>query len=572
MVKLNEGIAKIKKGSTLESLYNRLKVGMEASANEKLPDWTSSDYVTIGEDGQYSVDEAKINSEVKEYQSITRQNTAFLLADAVVSSIGDGGESGEGVKGAVKITGDSMTGKLNTLYGFSAGDNGVEILTVYQTVAENPDDRKSIVKIDGELHLGSNGLYINESNVLSYNNDVLALNAGNIALNADKVTCTGEIVIGDLSMSKDGIRFRGYDFYHSGNSNKEDVDWTMRNGVISQDLTVGGSSVFSGNVSALYGASLGYGGNEIFSISADKTATLAGDLNILSGGIKFDGDYIIHVKNKNVISFSASNKILNLGDDNTRAISLQSSIYDDDYEYELITKFGSAHFPESFKAGHGFGNTLIETYKNSDKNSGVIFGKYLKFTSDAGPGFYSDGDSLLFEAPYHYNTNVGDDVVENTIQKTTKIGYIDSTSLYAPLDRKSSSLKFTTDSDFYVFDKPIECDTSIGISGCKTRLLKNELFFNDGVYWISLQDGVKHYGNAYMVNDIGSVTFSSGFAGSGWKIYKNKLTGNICATFDELTIRKKMRVYELEVQKISATNGSLWVSDACSGDLVEEIT
>ena len=102
--------------------------------------------------------------------------------------------------------------------------------------------------------------------------------------------------------------------------------------------------------------------------------------------------------------------------------------------------------------------------------------------------------------------------------------------------------------------------------------MKNELFFNDGVYWISLQDGVKHYGNAYMVNDIGSVTFSSGFAGSGWKIYKNKLTGNICATFDELTIRKKMRVYELEVQKISATNGSLWVSDSCSGDLVEEIT
>ena len=34
-------------------------------------------------------------------------------------SIGDGGESGEGVKGAVKITGDSMTGKLNTLYGLS---------------------------------------------------------------------------------------------------------------------------------------------------------------------------------------------------------------------------------------------------------------------------------------------------------------------------------------------------------------------------------------------------------------------------------------------------------------------
>jgi len=50
------------------------------------------------------------------------------------------------------------------------------------------------------------------------------------------------------------------------------------------------------------------------------------------------------------------------------------------------------------------------------------------------------------------------------------------------------------------------------------------------------------------------------------------LTGNISATFDDLTIRKKMRIYELEVQKQSVTNGSWWVSDACSGDLVEEIS
>ena len=86
-----------------------------------------------------------------------------------------------------------------------------------------------------------------------------------------------------------------------------------------------------------------------------------------------------------------------------------------------------------------------------------------------------------------------------------------------------------------------------------------------------MSDGVKYYGNAYIVNNIGSVEFSSGFAGSGWQIYQNLLTGNISATFDELTVRKKMRIYELEVQKQSVTNGSLWVSDACSGDLVEEV-
>lgn len=67
-------------------------------------------------------------------------------------------------------------------------------------------------------------------------------------------------------------------------------------------------------------------------------------MNIITGGIQFDGDYIIHTKNNNVISFSASNKILNLGDDNTKQINLQTSIYDDDGEYEMISKYGSAYF------------------------------------------------------------------------------------------------------------------------------------------------------------------------------------------------------------------------------------
>lgn len=47
--------------------------------------------------------------------------------------------------------------------------------------------------------------------------------------------------------------------------------------------------------------------------------------------------------------------------------------------------------------------------------------------------------------------------------------------------------------------------------------------------------------------------------------------GGVHATFDTLTIRKKARFYELEVQKLSVTNGSLWVSDSCSGDEVREI-
>ncbi|KAB5198360.1 hypothetical protein GAC40_15430, partial [Bacteroides thetaiotaomicron] len=392
-----------------------------------------------------------------------------------------------------------------------------------------------------------------------------------IALNGD-VICSGYIRLGDLEISKDGISYQGNEFYHSGNSNKEDVSWTMKDGTVAGNLSVKGTSTFQSGITALYGVDLGFDNTSVLVISAKRLAQLTGDLNIVTGGIKFDDNYIIHVKNNNVISFSASNKILNWGDDNTKQINLQTSIYDDDGEYEMISKFGSAYFPESFKAGHNLGNILIETYKKSSEDSGVIFRRYIRLKSEDGPGFYSDGDSVFVEAPFKYNKVADDDTVQISEIIKSSFGYVESLSLYAPLNRKSSSLMFSTDADFFVFDKPIEGKKSIGIADSKTRLLPNELFFDDSIYWLALDNGVKHYGNAYFVNDIGSVTFSSGFAGNGWGIIQNKLTGNTSATFDDLTIRKKMRIYELEVQKQSVTNGSWWVSDACSGDLVEEIS
>ena len=526
MAKLNEGISQIKKGSALETMYNRLLTGMEQASHETLPDFTGSDYV----DG-YVVNEEKINLEIHEYENITRKNSAYLLANTIISSLSSEEGGGSGTGGFVSINGDSMAGLLKALYGFTAGDNGIKI---------------------------------NGCNVISYDNDIIALNGD--------VICSGYIRLGDLEISKDGISYQGNEFYHSGNSNKEDVSWTMKDGTVAGNLSVKGTSTFQSGITALYGVDLGFDNTSVLVISAKRLAQLTGDLNIVTGGIKFDDNYIIHVKNNNVISFSASNKILNWGDDNTKQINLQTSIYDDDGEYEMISKFGSAYFPESFKAGHNLGNILIETYKKSSEDSGVIFRRYIRLKSEDGPGFYSDGDSVFVEAPFKYNKVADDDTVQISEIIKSSFGYVESLSLYAPLNRKSSSLMFSTDADFFVFDKPIEGKKSIGIADSKTRLLPNELFFDDSIYWLALDNGVKHYGNAYFVNDIGSVTFSSGFAGNGWGIIQNKLTGNTSATFDDLTIRKKMRIYELEVQKQSVTNGSWWVSDACSGDLVEEIS
>lgn len=584
MIQLNENIANIPKGSALEGMYNRLVAGLEKASQESLPDLTGPEYVHVAEDGSglllldkdvfpftfesSIVDEAKINATIKEYENISRKNSAYLLANATVTSLGIGDKGG--ISGAVSLNGDSMLGKLNTLYGFTSGANGIKILDVYQTTEEDPSGRTSIVSIDGELHLNSHGLYINGHNVLDHNNDALSLNANNIKLNGD-VTCSGVIRLDKLTISKDGINYNNLEFYHSGNSNRKEVDWTMRNGHIYSSLTVEGSSTFKSTVSAVNGVTLGYNNAGVFAITKANLAQLTGTLNIISGSIQFNGNNIIHIKNEKVVSFSAANKILNLGDDGTLKITLQSGIYDDDGEYELISKFGAAYFPESFKAGHGLGNTLMTTYKVSAENSGVIFHRHLKFVENGGPGFHSDGETLIFEGPFRYNDTPEHGSSQLTERHNTSLGYKISTSLYAPANRVSASMVFTTDADFYVFDKPLEGKKSLGISGSKTRILENTLFFNDNIYWLATGDGVKHYGHAYFNGDIGSVTFSSGFAGSGWKIYKNGLTGNICATFDEVTVRKKMRIYEFEVQKHSATNGAMWISDSCSGDIVEEI-
>lgn len=59
---------------------------------------------------------------------------------------------------------------------------------------------------------------------------------------------------------------------------------------------------------------------------------------------------------------------------------------------------------------------------------------------------------------------------------------------------------------------------------------------------------------------IRSYSFTSGFAGSGWQI--DQSSGATNAEFDNLTVRGTMRVYELLIQQIRATNGSIFVTAA----------
>lgn len=75
--------------------------------------------------------------------------------------------------------------------------------------------------------------------------------------------------------------------------------------------------------------------------------------------------------------------------------------------------------------------------------------------------------------------------------------------------------------------------------------------------WIFNQN-VRMYGDLVTSGSLTSPEFASGFGGYGWRLDADTNT----LTVDYLVVRKAMRVYEMVINKISATNGSLWVSNS----------
>jgi len=71
-------------------------------------------------------------------------------------------------------------------------------------------------------------------------------------------------------------------------------------------------------------------------------------------------------------------------------------------------------------------------------------------------------------------------------------------------------------------------------------------------------------------NHFGGTSFVSGFAGSGWRITKDA-SNEYNAEFDNLIVRGTMSVYELLIQQIRATNGSIIVGSADKIDAISNI-
>lgn len=498
--------------------------------------------------------------------SIRLHNTAYNFASAIASGV-TSEDGGDGFLGYLKKSGGDMTGLLRANNGFEAGIGNSKVLQVYN------ESGVTGVRIAGELRAGGSSFYLGDKQVLCYDkvNDRVTIDGTNIDVGSATVYSRGKFIVGEseengVSVSTAGILIKGNPVYHHGNANLTTVDWKMRNGYVSGDLEVAGITTVAGRFTAEYGVSLGDNGKSLLSINRDNI-DINGFLSFNTGyGVRIDGIPVFVRSGEKDIQIGAVGGDLLLGSGHTNKIRLLTGIADVDGGNLLITQYGGAYFPDSLTVRHNYGDTLFSSYRVDSSDEGMIIHQKLRFANQYGAYLSGDDGGIVFSSRVEHITP--DPPVREFVTYHTRFGYRASNSVYKPLNRFTDTLFISTDADFVCYDKPIEAKGHVGIDGSFTRMADGKLFFTDEIYLSSSAGGIKHHGNAYFLGSISSERFSSGMAGSGWGILHNQTTGNVTATFDEITIRKKIRAYELEVQKNAVTNGSLWVSDACQGDTV----
>lgn len=498
--------------------------------------------------------------------SIRLHNTAYNFASAIASGVTSEG-GGEGFLGYLKKTGGDMTGLLRANNGFEAGIGNSRVLQVYN------ESGVTGVRIAGELRAGGSSFYLGDKQVFRYDkvNDRVTIDGTNIDMGSATVCSEGKFIVGEsedngISISASGVLIKGNPVYHRGNANLATVNWKMQDGYVAGNLDVAGVTTMSDRLVAEHGVALGDGGKSLLSINRDNI-DIDGFLSFNTGyGVRIDGIPVFVRSGEKDIQIGAVGGDLLLGSGFTNKIRLLAGIADVDGDNLLITKYGGAYFPDSLTVRHNYGDTLLSSYRVDNSDEGMIIYQKLRFGNRYGGYLSGAEDGIVFSSRVEHVTP--DPPAREFVTYHTRFGYRASNSVYKPLNRFSDTLFISTDADFVCYDKPLEAKGHVGIDGSFTRMAKGKLFFTNEIYLSSSTDGIKHYGNAYFLGSISSERFSSGMAGSGWGILHNQTTGNVTATFDEITIRKKMRVYELEVQKNAATNGALWVSDACQGDTV----
>lgn len=512
--------------------------------------------------------------------SIRLRNTAYGFAEAIAGGVaGEGGAADGGVlAGYLKRTGGQMSGALGADYGFTAGIDNRRVLEVFRSAVSDGQGQVTGydygVRILGDLKVEGSHLYFGGQQFITYvgNLGTMFVRYPRMDFSSSSIRSLGEMYFGadktnGVYLSASALRFGGHDVFHAGNAGHAGADWAMKDATVAGMLKVDGGVTLGGTLAALHGGALGHGGNACLSITGDAVG-LSANLDMRgSHAILFGGHPALSLFGTNSLQISAPGGDLLLGAESTSRVRLLSPLSDEQGTRTLITPTGGAWFPDSLRVGHSFGGDLLSTYRTDDSDQGVVVHKLLRFGSSDGAFMRDFVGQFGFCSKSDHTSEPGGKMQE----VLTVMGHLPSTSLLAPQNQPSDTFVIATDADFIFFGNRVEAEMSIGIAETLTRLEQQCLFLTDAHRLQSVAGGVKHYGQALFADGISSELFSSGLAGSGWAVLTNRTTGHAEATFDTLTVRRRLRVYEMEVQHSRTSNGALWISDACSGDSVEKL-
>lgn len=500
--------------------------------------------------------------------SIRLRNTAYGFAEAIAGGVaGDGGSSGGALADYLKRSGGDMSGLLRADYGFTAGAGNVRVLETFQ------NEGASGVRISGQLRVDGDGFYLGGRRVFRHAEDTgkTEVDSTILSLGDTRLWSSSEILLGTAAtgvrLTPELMQVAGHEVYHAGNANNVSADWTMKDATVAGKLSVIGGVTLAGPFSALHGVLLGDENNTRLQITGDAVEMNA-DLSLLGAhGVRMAGEDVLRPVGENSLALNAPGGEVLLGHASTTALRLLCPLEDQLGTHTLLTPSGEAYFPGSLRVAHKLGPDLLTTYYATTEDTGIVVHRYLRLGDAAGPGIRHAADNLLF-------TSAVTRTVEGRELKTWHemlVGHEVSESPQAPADKPWDDLLIRTDARHIHLGNALYADDFLGVAQSVTRLAKECLFLTESHRLQSVAGGVKHYGKALFTDGISSELFSSGLAGSGWAVQRNTTTGAVTATFDDLVIRRRMRVYELEVQRTRAADGALWISDSCSGDSVERI-
>lgn len=483
--------------------------------------------------------------------SIRLHNTAFNFADIVADSI-EIGAAGEEIDltNLVEKTGDTMLGELFANRGFSAGIGGNTALKIFKD-----KDGEYGVDIYQKLRIGGKDLEIGGKNIIQRDplSETTSIADKNVIIEADTLKLPQNTSIGSIQFTENGMVDGDREYYHTENANVKDVDWIAKNLVAEKTLLSKGNADILGSLKANNGLTVKKDGVTLIE-TKDGEVYVSPSLAV-KNDIK-SGKYNVIKSTENGIILEASDGgILSIGSDKTKEVRLSKDLKTWNSSNTIISSNGAGNFNAGLKASHDGSTPVFSTYrsKTSDEK-GVIIDNKICFLDENGVYLSSSEDSLVFGVS-------GSELTVNRIESDSK---------YKPLNKKSFSVMMNTEDDFLVFGKPIESD-GFTIKGKTTRLSDRLLLLDNNIMLESDGKSMVVHGNAIFRNNLSTPKFVSGYTGEGWAIQENPITGVTHITADEMTVRRKMRIYELEVQKTTATNGSLWVSNSMKADNVHRI-